>query len=347
VIAIALFRLPFFRGSVLEQNLTRTSASVGEALVAGAVFTIPAFMMVNVAGERLWLGLKGHYWESTVILLAGGLLGIFFIIILRRPLVVESDLPFPESKASAEVVKAGQAGATDAPKYVFGALGLGALMQVLKDGKGLQVFHDTVAGFIPFPRSVISHFGLKKEPIGDVVIRAAYRFDPFGPPALIGIGYIIGFVGRHQFFRQRPGLDDLIPSCFHRSRSSTPARCDDGRTLLRPAQLHGLVQRGAPHRRGCDAGCRHENPLRHARPIVRSRGALSRPRPPRTPPQLARARHRYSHPWIVAGIIGMIIPITLIYQHFVILEAAIAAALVMTFSGSARRWAVTSTDGVE
>lgn len=61
VIAIALFRLPFFRGSVLEQNLTRTSASVGEALVAGAVFTIPAFMMVNVAGERLWIGLRGHY----------------------------------------------------------------------------------------------------------------------------------------------------------------------------------------------------------------------------------------------------------------------------------------------
>jgi putative OPT family oligopeptide transporter len=48
VIAIALFRLPFFRGGVLEQNLTRTAASVGEALVAGAIFTIPAFKMVNV-----------------------------------------------------------------------------------------------------------------------------------------------------------------------------------------------------------------------------------------------------------------------------------------------------------
>src|SRR5881628_4236313 len=71
VIAIALFRLPFFRGGVLEQNLTRTAASVGEALVAGAVFTIPAFMMVNVGGERLWLELRSHFWAASFILLAG------------------------------------------------------------------------------------------------------------------------------------------------------------------------------------------------------------------------------------------------------------------------------------
>src|SRR6184192_4451446 len=71
VIAIALFRLPFFRGGVLEQNLTRTAASVGEALVAGAIFTIPAFMMVNVGGVRLWQDLRNHYWVGTLILLAG------------------------------------------------------------------------------------------------------------------------------------------------------------------------------------------------------------------------------------------------------------------------------------
>ncbi|HEV2232574.1 MAG TPA: OPT/YSL family transporter, partial [Terriglobia bacterium] len=72
VIAIALFRLPFFRGGVLEQNLTRTAASVGEALVAGAIFTIPAFMMVNVGGQRLWTDLRSHYWVGTFILLSGG-----------------------------------------------------------------------------------------------------------------------------------------------------------------------------------------------------------------------------------------------------------------------------------
>src|SRR5512137_1223536 len=71
VIAMALFRIPALRGGILEQNIARTAASVGEALVAGAIFTIPAFLMVNVGGERLWTGLRGHYWVATVILLAG------------------------------------------------------------------------------------------------------------------------------------------------------------------------------------------------------------------------------------------------------------------------------------
>src|SRR3989442_9131249 len=81
VISIALFRLPFFRGGVLEQNLTRTAASVGEALVAGAIFTIPAFMMVNVGGVRLWQDLRSHFWVGTLILLAGGVVGGFFILL--------------------------------------------------------------------------------------------------------------------------------------------------------------------------------------------------------------------------------------------------------------------------
>src|SRR5512142_2144182 len=102
VIAIALFRLPKFRGGILEQNIARTAASVGEALVAGAIFTIPAFMMVEMNGARLWPDLRAHYWQSMLILLVGGLIGVFFIIVLRRPLCVESDLPFPESVACAE-----------------------------------------------------------------------------------------------------------------------------------------------------------------------------------------------------------------------------------------------------
>src|SRR5512141_704894 len=54
VVALALFRLPAFRGTILEQNIVRTAASVGEALVAGAIFTIPAFLLAEVDGKRLW-----------------------------------------------------------------------------------------------------------------------------------------------------------------------------------------------------------------------------------------------------------------------------------------------------
>src|SRR4051812_16308890 len=147
IIALALFRIPAFRGTLLEQNISRTAASVGEALVAGAIFTIPAFVMVGY-----WKDLRSHYWEATAILVCGGLIGVLFIILLRRPLCVEADLPWPESVAAANIVKAGSE-SSDAPRYIFGAMGFGALVQFLKSDKGLQVFREYIEGYLPFGRS--------------------------------------------------------------------------------------------------------------------------------------------------------------------------------------------------
>jgi OPT family oligopeptide transporter len=193
VIAMALFRIPAFRGGILEQNITRTAASVGEALVAGAIFTIPAFMMVDIGGQRLWTDLRSHYWEATLILLVGGLIGVFFIILLRRPLCVDAPLPWPESVASYEIVKSGEASATKAPRYIFGALGFGGLIEILTDDKGAQIFHEYAEGFLRFPRSVIQHFDFDKKPIGDVAHFGGIPWStPSLSPALIGIGYIIG-----------------------------------------------------------------------------------------------------------------------------------------------------------
>jgi OPT family oligopeptide transporter len=193
VIAMALFRIPWFRGGILEQNITRTAASVGEALVAGAIFTIPAFMMVEIGGQRLWSDLRSHYWEATLVLLVGGLIGVFFIILLRRPLCVDAPLPWPESVASYEIVKAGEASATKAPRYIFGALGFGGLIEIFTDEKGAQIFREYVDGFLKFPRSVIQHFDIEKKPIGDVTHFGGIPWStPSLSPALIGIGYIIG-----------------------------------------------------------------------------------------------------------------------------------------------------------
>src|SRR5947209_13827628 len=114
VIAMAIFRIPAFRGGILEQNIARTAASVGEALVAGAIFTIPAFIMVQLNGARLWTDLRSHYWEATLILLVGGLVGVFFIVLLRKPLCVDTPLPFPESVASYEITKSGNVEASKA-----------------------------------------------------------------------------------------------------------------------------------------------------------------------------------------------------------------------------------------
>ncbi|MBI1750674.1 MAG: OPT/YSL family transporter, partial [Acidobacteria bacterium] len=153
VIAIALFRLPMLRGGVLEQNITRTSASVGEALVAGVAFTIPAFFLAGI-----WPDLRAHLWDAIWLMLAGGLLGVFFIIVLRRPLCVDSDLPFPEATACAEVVKAGQHGDTEAPRFVFGAMGIGALLQFFTNSRGFQLFRENINGFVQLPRVVMPRF---------------------------------------------------------------------------------------------------------------------------------------------------------------------------------------------
>jgi uncharacterized oligopeptide transporter (OPT) family protein len=194
VIAMALFRLPVrgLRGGILEQNIARTAASVGEALVAGAIFTIPAFVLVEIDGIRLWSDLRAHYWEATFILLAGGLIGVFFIILLRRPLCVDAGLPWPESVASVEIVKAGDRSGA-ASRYIFGAMGFGGLIQILKSDKGFQIFRDYLDGFWRFPRSVVRHFDFEKNPIGEVAHTGGVAWStPSLSPALLGIGYIIG-----------------------------------------------------------------------------------------------------------------------------------------------------------
>jgi len=191
ILALAAFRLPFFRGTILEQNIARAAGTVGEALAAGAIFTIPAFLLVTVNGQRLWT--KFDYWQTSLILLIGGILGVLFITLLRRTLAVEAALPFPESKACAAIVRAGQAGATGA-KYVFGAMGLGMLIQICKDSAGIRLFRESVEVFKELPASVIHHFDSSRTALGDVQHKGAIAFaTPAISPALIGVGYIIGF----------------------------------------------------------------------------------------------------------------------------------------------------------
>ncbi|HUI41296.1 MAG TPA: oligopeptide transporter, OPT family, partial [Terriglobia bacterium] len=341
VIAIALFRLPFFRGGVLEQNLTRTAASVGEALVAGAIFTIPAFMMVNVGGHRLWTDLRTHYWVGTFILLAGGLLGVFFIIILRRPLCVEShDLPFPESTAAAEIVKAGQQGAADAPKYIFGALGLGALLQILKDEKGFQLFQDSVSFFARFPKSVISYFGYQKELLGQVTYAGGIAYTtPSASPALIGIGYIIGprlaainfSGGVFAWLLLIPLIIFIDPDLPARLGATTGGSAPWDLVsytvwynVVRPiavgAMLVGTVYTLWSMRDSIIRSVRgaFETAETHGAEII----------------QKTRLDIDISIKWIIVATAALIIPITLIYDHFAqSWTAAIMAAVVMTIAG--------------
>jgi putative OPT family oligopeptide transporter len=341
VIAIALFRLPFFRGGVLEQNLTRTAASVGEALVAGAIFTIPAFMMVNVGGQRLWTDLRSHFWTGTFILFAGGLLGVFFIIILRRPLCVDSpDLPFPESTASAEIVKAGQQGATDAPKYIFGAMGLGALLQLLKDDKGFQVFQDSISAFWRFPKSVVSYFGYQKELLGRVEYSGGIAYStPSASPALIGIGYIIGprlsainfSGGVIAWLVLIPLVLFIDPDLPHRLGATTGgtapwdlASYTVWYNVVRPIAV-GAMLVGAVY----TLYSMRDSILTSIRGAFHASAAGSEHAARRT-----RLDIDIPIKWIIFGIAVLVIPITIIYKYFAqSWSAALTAAIVMTLTG--------------
>lgn len=341
VIAIALFRLPFFRGGVLEQNLTRTAASVGEALVAGAVFTIPAFLMVNVGGHRLWTDLRSHFWEGVLILLSGGLLGIFFIIILRRPLCVESDLPFPESTASAEVVKAGQAGAAEAPKYVFGALALGAFLQSLKDHAGFQVFKESVSFFARFPQSVIHYVDQQKETMGEVSYSGGFAYTtPSASPALIGIGYIIGprlaainfSGGVIAWLLLIPLVLFVDPDLPRRLGGATGGSAPPDvltdviwKNIVRPIAV-GTMLVGAV------------NTLYGMRGSILSsvRGAFQASAELAGGAGSERTRLDIDIPikWIIGATAALVVPVVFIYHHFAqSWKAAIVAAVVMTITG--------------
>src|SRR5512147_877159 len=124
VIGMSILRI--FKGSLLEENMARTIGSIGESVAAGAVFTIPAFV---IAG--LWPGLTmQNYWQSAALMIIGGLLGILFVTLLRRVMVEDPDLPYPESVAASEIHKAGQQGST-AAKILFANMGFGGFMYLL------------------------------------------------------------------------------------------------------------------------------------------------------------------------------------------------------------------------
>ncbi len=177
VVAMAALRM--LGGSVLEENISRTTASVGEALVAGAIFTIPAFVISGVWDEL-------RYWESTAIMLVGGLLGVLFIIVLRRTMVVEADLPFPESVAAAELVKAGQGGQTGA-KFVFQAMGMAGLWELFKNSNGVQLVSASATTFVNLGRSTIDMLGQQVSYLGGFILQS-----PAASPALVGVGFIVG-----------------------------------------------------------------------------------------------------------------------------------------------------------
>jgi putative OPT family oligopeptide transporter len=185
VIGMAVLRL--MKGSILEENIARTVGSIGESVAAGAIFTIPAFLMVGA-----WTNFNTFdaYIKCTLLMFVGGLLGILFVTFLRRVMVTDPDLPFPESVAASEIHKAGQKGSAGA-KHLFQAMGIGSLLYAL----GVVQLFAASKDFILKVGTIGSSFvRLGADPTSPKV-DAGGTVAVAGPgiyPAYIGVGYIIG-----------------------------------------------------------------------------------------------------------------------------------------------------------
>ncbi|MDD9892972.1 MAG: oligopeptide transporter, OPT family, partial [Gammaproteobacteria bacterium] len=151
-----------------ENNIVQTAASAGEALAAGAIFTLPALVLLGA-----WQGFD--YGWTLALTAAGGLLGVLFVIPLRRALVLDSSLPFPEGTATATVIKTAHsdndhASASGVKALLLGAV-VGAAIKFAQTGLGLwTVIIETAARM----GQAVFYFG------GNV------------SPALLGVGYIVG-----------------------------------------------------------------------------------------------------------------------------------------------------------
>lgn len=179
VIGMALIKL--MKGTILEENMARTVGSIGESVAAGAIFTIPAFVISGV-WPRFFTA--GNYVTSSLIMFAGGVLGIMFVALLRRVMVEDAELPYPESVAAAEIHKAGARGGSGT-KFLFGAMGIGAAIQALVQ---ISLFASTWEAFVAFKTTTIGLVqGWKAKVMGGMLLSS-----PGISPAYMGVGYIIG-----------------------------------------------------------------------------------------------------------------------------------------------------------
>lgn len=164
VMAVAIFKIFFKSGTILETNLVQTIGSAGESVAAGVIFTIPAFF---VWGEQI------TRTEIALMAIIGGLIGVIFMIPLRRSFISKEHgkLPYPEGTACAEVLVSGQGDVSKA-KTLFWGMGIGALYTALMHGNLFGLWNKEIGTKIP---------GYKAAEISGEIT-----------PELLGVGYIIG-----------------------------------------------------------------------------------------------------------------------------------------------------------
>jgi putative OPT family oligopeptide transporter len=167
VVSMGIIRIILKRNSILENNIVQTIGSAGESVAAGAIFTLPVLFMWFNEGKADY----PKYAEITLICGAASILGILFMIPLRKVLIVKEHykLPYPEGTACAKVLMAGENNKSDA-NLVFAGLGIAAIYKFMADG--LKLFSSEI------------HYDIKR------LKGAAIGIDIL--PALLSVGYICG-----------------------------------------------------------------------------------------------------------------------------------------------------------
>mgnify|MGYP004661067561 FL=1 len=189
VLGMGVYRLCRKKDTILESNMVQTIGSAGESLAAGAIFTMPAlFLWAQEEGTKM-----PSIMEIALIALIGGLLGICFMVPLRKALIVKEHgtLPYPEGTACAEVLLAGEKGGANA-SVVFLGMGIAALLKFIVDG--LKVVSSAVTVTV--------------QKIHGEISAQVY-------PALVSVGYICGFkISSYMFAGGILGWLVLIPMIY-------------------------------------------------------------------------------------------------------------------------------------
>jgi putative OPT family oligopeptide transporter len=332
VISMAFLRLR--RGTILQENLARTAGSIGESVAAGAVFTIPAFVLAGA-----WPSFEpgDAYWKSTVLMIVGSVLGVLFVSLIRRAMVEDRSLPFPESVAAAEIHKAGQRGG-DAAKFLFINMGVGAAVFL---GGAFKLFATT--------RDFFVHVGT----VGTSVVRlgAAKTANALGTggvtkfsvpevsPAYLGVGFIIGpgvasmnfagailawgFLVPLLIYFLGPQLHTLLPAGAVNPEDWDGTAMAVWKFIVRPIAVGGMLV-GAVYtmyrmRKNLSAG------LGRAFSELRSSESGSK---------VVGRTQRYMSSRMVFGLIGIVfIGMVALYISFAGPKAGITAAVVMLIAG--------------
>ncbi|NNM60397.1 MAG: oligopeptide transporter, OPT family [Legionellales bacterium] len=161
---ISMGVLRFFKNSnVLENNIVQTAASAGEALTAGVAYTLPALIVIHY-----WAHF--NYFASMAIAMTGGILGVLFSVPLRRVLLADETLRFPEGTAIGKVLSASTDKTLGLSELVAGS-SIGALISLFQGG--FKLLSDSVQLWVT---------------CGSTIIGGGLGFAP----AMLGAGYIIG-----------------------------------------------------------------------------------------------------------------------------------------------------------